>query len=221
MKKKLATAGAILIMAASSHMTQAKDLGVGLKASTLGAGVEVEKRLGANLGLRLGVNYLPINTNFTVDDVRYKAEFSWSSVALLADFYPFSGIFRLSGGVIYNGNTVDITGTPRGNVTIGDHTYPAAGAGTITGSVDFNKIAPYGGIGWSGGGTASGDWSISIDLGVMFQGSPSVSSLTASGALASNSTFSADMEKERADIEDEMDSYRYYPVVAFGLAYHF
>jgi hypothetical protein len=55
----------------------------------------------------------------------------------------------------------------------------------------------------------------------MFQGSPSVSSLSASGSLASNPVFNADLDQERADIKDKMDSFEYYPVVAFAVSYHF
>ncbi len=221
MKKILAAGCAFLFMTTLAHRAAADDFSASLKVSTLGPGVEVQEKFGSNLGLRLDANYLPITTNFTVDSVRYKADFSWKNVSLLADFYPFSGIFRLTGGVFYNGNTVDVTGAPSGTVQIGDHSYSAADVGTISGSLEFNKIVPYAGFGWSGGSTASGDWTISIDIGIMFQGAPSVSNLTASGLLGSSSAFSSDLDKERADIKDEMDSYQYYPVVALGLAYHF
>ena len=221
MRKKCIVWCSLLTITVSSHSAWAGGFSVAPKISTLGPGIEVEQRLGDNLGIRLGVNYLPISTNFTVDDVRYKADFSWKNAALLADFYPFAGMFRLTGGVFYNGNTVDVSGTPSGDVQIGDNTYSASDIGTISGSVDFKKVVPYAGIGWSGGNSSSGGWSLGFDLGVMFQGSPSVGPLQVTGALGSNSTFTADLEKERADIKDEMDTYQYYPVAAFGVAYHF
>lgn len=221
MKKKLAALFVLLFTTASAQQVLAGDFSTGIKISTLGPGIEFQQRFGSTLGFRVGANYLPLTTNFTVDDVRYKADFSWKNASLLADIYPFSGIFRITGGVFYNGNTVDVSGTPTGDVQIGDHTYSSSDVGTITGSVDFKKIVPYAGIGWSGGRASSGDWTFAFDLGIMFQGSPSVSSLTASGGLASETNFSSDLEKERADIKDEMDSYQYYPVVALNLAYHF
>ncbi len=221
MKKKLAALFIMLFTTASAQHALADDFSTGIKISTLGPGIEFQQRFGRTLGVRLGANYLPITTNFTVDDVRYKADFSWKNASLLADVYPFSGIFRITGGVFYNGNTVDVSGTPTGDVQIGGNTYSSSEVGTITGSVDFKKIVPYAGIGWSGGRASNGEWTFAFDLGVMFQGSPSVSRLTASGALGSDADFTTDLEKERADIKDEMDSYQYYPVVALSLAYHF
>jgi len=221
MKKKIAMVSSLFFLAVCSHVASADDFSAGLKVSTLGPGVEVEQRFGTLLGVRLGVNYLPISRNYSVDDIRYDADFSWESASLLADFYPFAGIFRITGGFFYNGNTADVSATPQGDVQIADHTYNAAGIGTITGSVDFNELAPYAGIGWSAGHGASGDWTVSVDLGVMFQGSPSVSSLSASGPLSSDPAFNADLDQERDNIKDKMDSFKYYPVVAFAVSYHF
>ncbi len=221
MKKKFAIVLSLFFLALCSHVACADDFSAGFKISTLGPGVEVEQKFGVLLGVRLGLNYLPITTHFSVDDVRYKADFSWKSASLLADFYPFAGIFRVTGGFFYNGNTVDVSASPQGDVQISDNTYNASDVGTISGSVDFNELAPYLGLGWSAGSGSSGGWTVSVDLGVMFQGSPSVSSLSASGSLSSNPAFNADLDQERDDIKDKMDSFEYYPVVAFAVSYHF
>jgi len=60
---------------------------------------------------------------------------------------------------------------------------------------------------------------VSFDLGVMFQGSASVDDLSASGTLGNNATFNADLEQEKADLEDEMEPYQYYPVLAVSIGY--
>lgn len=221
MKNKFAVMIVLLCMGASSQSAAANDLSTGVKISTLGPGLEIQEKISSMLGVRVGVNYLPFSTSFTIEDVKYKTEFSWKSVSLLADFYPFSGIFRLTGGGFYNGNNVEISATPSEPVKIGNTTYTPAEIGSITGSVDFKKIVPYAGLGWSGGHASSGEWTMSLDLGVMFQGSPSVNNLTASGLLGSDPSFNANLDAERNDIKDEMDSYQYYPVVALALGYHF
>jgi hypothetical protein len=221
MNKRLAAIIAVLCVVASSQGAAANDLSMGLKISTLGPGLEIQEKINNMIGFRLGVNYLPFSTSFTADDVKYKTEFSWKSVSLLADIYPFSGIFRITGGAFYNGNNVEVSATPGEPVKIGDNTYSPAEIGNLTGSVDFKKIVPYAGLGWSGGRASSGEWTMSFDLGVMFQGSPSVNNLSASGLLGSDPSFNADLDAEREDIKDEMDSYQYYPVVAFSLGYHF
>jgi hypothetical protein len=222
MKKKLAAMIALLCVAASSQSAAAgDDVSLGLKLSTLGPGLEIQDKLTNYLGFRLGVNYLPFSASFTIEDVKYKTEFSWKSVSLLADLYPFGGIFRLTGGVCYNGNNVDISASPSESVTIGNNTYSPSDIGSLSGSVDFKKLVPYAGLGWSGGRASSGEWTFSFDLGVLFQGAPSVNNLTASGLLGSDPAFNADLDIERDKIKDKMDPYQYYPVVALALAYHF
>jgi hypothetical protein len=219
MKKKIGVASAMLLMLSLPQIATADDFSTGVKVSTLGPGLEFETRLSENFGIRAGANYLPITVSVTADDIDYDADFSWKTVSVMADIYPFSGIFRITGGLFYNGNDVDVSGTPSDNVNIGNHTYTPAQVGTISGSLGFNTLAPYAGIGWSGGDTTSGNWTISFDLGVMFQGSATVDELSASGLLGSNATFVNDLNQEKADLEDEMEPYQYYPVVAVTLAY--
>ncbi len=220
MKKKIVTTTmALAVVASLPHTVLAAGFGTGIKVSTLGPGVEIEGRMNDNLGLRANANYLPFSVSVTADDVDYDADFSWKSGGAMVDFYPFSGIFRITGGLFYNGNDVDLSATPSSNVTVGDSTYTPAQIGSIDGSLDFNTIAPYAGLGWSGGKAASGNWTVSFDVGVLFQGSPSVDELTASGDLAGNAAFIADLEKEKAEIEDEMEPFQYYPVLALTVSY--
>lgn len=218
MKKIIMTALALAVVVLP-HTVFGAGFGTGIKVSTLGPGVEIEGRMNDNLGLRANANYLPFSVSVSVDDIDYDADFSWKSGGAMVDFYPFSGIFRITGGLFYNGNDVDLSASPNKNVTIGDNTYTPAQIGSIDGSLDFNAIAPYAGFGWSGGKAESGNWTISFDAGVLFQGSPSVDTLSASGELAGSAAFNADLEKEKAEIEDEMEPFRYYPVLALTLSY--
>jgi len=219
MKYKIAATVAAFCLASLPFTAFGAGFGSSVKISTLGPGVELEGRLSDNLGIRGNFNYLPLSVTVSVDDVDYDADFSWKSFGAMVDLYPFSGIFRITGGLYYNGNDVDISATPSDNVTIGDHTYTPSQIGSINGSLGFNTIAPYAGIGWSGGQASSGHWLVNFDLGVLFQGSASVDELYGSGALASSATLNADLEKEKADVEDEMEPYQYYPVISMSLTY--
>lgn len=68
-------------------------------------------------------------------------------------------------------------------------------------------------MGW-GGGAGSG-WSFFADLGVLFQGEPEVS-YRATGAVAQ-----VDIEREKRQIEDDLDEYKLFPVLSVGVAYRF
>ena len=75
-------------------------------------------------------------------------------------------------------------------------------------------------MGW---GNALGEdkrWGFVFDLGVVFQGSPDAD-LTATGPLASDPTFLAELAKEEQQLQDEVDDYEYYPVVSIGVTYKF
>ncbi|MDW7730779.1 MAG: hypothetical protein SCJ94_12395 [Bacillota bacterium] len=195
--------------------------GLGVKASTLGAGIEYERQFNEILGMRLGVNYFQIDSDFDVDDINYDASVDLQSASAVADWYPFAGAFRLTGGIMYNGNETDISATPSRPVTIGDLVFTPQMVGTLQGNVTFNKVSPYAGIGWTNGREKSEGLSIAFDIGVLFQGSPDIENYRATGPLAGNPVFEAELEKEVLKIEDELDSYRYYPVVALTLTYRF
>ena len=61
---------------------------------------------------------------------------------------------------------------------------------------------------------------------MLYQGSPKVSTLTASAPAAlrgieSDPTVEQALEAEKKAIEDELDGYEYYPVVSFTVCYIF
>ncbi len=187
--------------------------------STLGLGAEAGYRVDPHLGLRAGANLLTMNRSFDVDGIDYDADARLLSFGLLGDVYPFPDLgLHLTGGVRLNLNRADVSATPTTAVTIGDTTYSPDQIGTLDGSVEFNRLAPYLGVGWKG---SFGDPNLIVgaDLGVMFQGTPKVS-LSSTGLLTSPQ-LSADLERERAKIEDELEAFRFYPVVGLSVGYRF
>src|SRR3990172_3123187 len=105
MTKKIIVALAILLFSFCTT-GYAQSNSVGLKASTLGIGLEAEKSFSDSIGGRIGVNYFPYNYSGKKDDIEYDFDFNLMSLAALLDWHPFKGSFRLSGGAIYNGNEI-------------------------------------------------------------------------------------------------------------------
>lgn len=199
----------------------AGNAGMAVKASTLGGGVEIERTLSDNLGVRFGVNYFQIDGNVTAGDIKYDASVDLQTAGGFIDLYPFGGAFRLTAGVMYNGNEADITASPASAVTIGNTVYSPQLVGSLKGTVSFNDIAPYAGIGWSSGRGNQAGLSVAFDLGVLFQGSPSLDNYHATGPLAGNAYFQSQLDQEAGKVEDEIDEYQYYPVIALTLTYRF
>lgn len=199
----------------------AGDNGLAVKGSTLGGGIELERTLSDNLGVRLGANYLQFNGDFTAGDIDYESDVNLQTASGLVDWYPFGGAFRVTGGIMFNGNDADIEASPAGPVTIGNVVYSPQMVGSLKGKVTFNDIAPYAGLGWSSGRTNRSGLSVAFDIGILFQGAPSIEDYHATGPLAGNAAFEAQLAKEVAKVEDELDPYQYYPVVALTLTYRF
>ncbi len=211
----------LLLGIAPSAVAGTGDVALGVKGGTLGIGAEVTVGLLPSLNLRTGYNAFNYNGTATKDNIDYDYKLKLGSLPVLVDWHPIpaSG-FRLSTGLVFNNNKVDATGKTKLSYSIGGTTYSSAQLGTLTGNIDFNSTAPYAGIGWGNAVAKGSPLSLSCDVGVLFQGTPKVS-LAASGPIATDATFKANVAKEEATIRDTTDNFKYYPVVSLGLAYRF
>ena len=104
-------------------------------------------------------------------------------------------------------------------MTIGGTTFPAAGAGQVTGEIEFNKFAPYLGVGLEGR-FFNDRFILGTEAGVLFQGRPRVD-LRGDGPLAGDPTFEAALQREEDALRDDLSFFRYYPVVALYAMYRF
>ena len=211
----------LAIILASSSIGLAADYAVTAKVGTLGAGLDLTTGLTDSLNLRLNGNYFTYSREDTIEDVSYDADLNFKSFGLLADWHCFNNGFRITGGVYYNGNKIDSTGIPTaGEYEINGTNYTAADIGTLKTDVELgNQVAPYLGFGWGNAIDKEGHWSFSLDVGVLFVGSPDVSA-SVTGPAAANTAFQNDLEAEVKNIEDDID-FPIYPVVSVGLSYKF
>lgn len=214
---KIALAAAVLL--AGSQSALADGVAVGVKAGTLGAGVELTTNIiPMLLNARIQANGYRYNTTINDTTVNYDAKLKLFSVGALADFYPFAGKFRLTAGAYYNGNKLTITGVPSaGSYVINGTTYTSAQAGSVSGTMDFNKLAPYAGIGWGDAVSSGSPIGFNVDLGVLYQGKPKTT-ISATGAAAG---LAADIAAEKVKLDNDVKNYKFYPVASVGVSYHF
>lgn len=196
------------------------DLTIGPDVSTLGIGLQAGLRFNDHVGARIGGNWFEYDFERSYDDVDYDVDLDLGSPGALLDIYPFGGGFRLSGGVRLNFNRADLTGSPNGGFEIGDTTYSADEIGTLDGGVDFNTLSPYLGLGYAAA-LFDGALELAFDAGTMYHGSPDVSLSASGGSLAGDPAVQADLEEEREAIEDDLDAFRFYPVVGFAITWRF
>jgi len=187
------------------------------RISTLGAGLEVAKGFTPNFGVRAGFNYFSYAYDAKESDISYDFELELKSFAMFADWHPFKGAFRLSGGLLINGNGLTGNAKPTAPVDIGGTDYSLD---SINLDISYNTIAPYVGLGWD---TTFGDddnWGFAFDLGLIYSGSAEAS-LTANGAGTSIAGFEANRKKEQDELQNDLDSLKWWPVVSAGLVYQF
>jgi len=153
-------------------------LGIGVKISLLGAGVEAATPITANSNLRGGFNIFSYDQNFNEDGITYDGQLRLRSAEAHYDWFPFHGSFHVSPGVlVYNGNQVTANASvPGGSTfTLNDTTYTSSPTDPITGTgkVDFIKAGPMFTVGW--GNLLPRNhrhFSFPVELGVIYTGAP-------------------------------------------------
>ena len=205
----------------ASALADTGDIALGIKDSTLGAGAEGIVGILPALNLRAGANALSVDFDINTSDIDYDVNADLLSFPIMLDWYPFkkSG-FRISAGALINKNEADAEASSQATYTIDGTDYSAAQLGTLKAEIDFNEVAPYVGIGWGNALSKDLRWSFTCDFGVVFQGKANID-ISATGPIASDPTFQADLAQEKRDLEDELDKYQYYPVIALGITYKF
>ncbi len=163
--------------------------------------------------------FLSYNRDETVDQITYDGRLKLNSYGLVGDWYPSGGGFRLSVGARRDDNHIDLTGQPSSAVRIGNDVYPAALVGTVYGTVRANRFAPTVSLGY--GGRLAPGLTLAADLGVLFQGTPTVDDYHATGLIASNPAFQSDLDIEKARVEDQVHRYQYWPIAQLQLLYRF
>jgi hypothetical protein len=207
------------LTAGAAAAQEAGGFSFGVTASTLGVGPEVGYRVSKSMGVRANATLFSISHNEDVNDINYDGKLKLKSGGAFLDIYPFGGGFRLTGGARLSDNKIRLIGNPGDIIEIGDHDYTPAEVGVLSGTVEAKSLAPYAGLGW-GAGLGHG-FVLTFDVGVMFQGRPRIDDLTATGTASGNPAFQQDLALEKADIENDINDFKYYPVVSIGGIYRF
>jgi hypothetical protein len=207
--------GALCVCMAAAVPAGATDVAITAKLGSLGLGVEGTFGLTEQFNARLGLNKFTYDRSETVSDVDYDLDLELQSISVLADWHPFRSKFRFTAGLMSNSNEL-VGSSATQNVEINGVNYGTVG---LDAKLDFDSTAPYFGIGWGNAVAADKGWGFNVDLGVMYQGSGSVT-LTATGPDA-GSVPQDELAAEERDFEDDIKGYKYYPVFSFGASYKF
>lgn len=217
----------IVIMSLGSSFQLAKaapgDVALGLKAGTLGAGVEFTIEAADQINFRLGGNYFKLNREVNVEGNDYDLDLKLNSFTALADWFVADSAFRITGGVMINKNGLNGTALPSNTYEIDGTLYTGAEVGVLAADVNFKTLAPYIGIGWGNPLSDDSNWSFSADVGIVFSGKPMLDITSTGGTLSDNAMLLNNIEQAEQSFKDtdEINYLKYYPVISLGINYRF
>ncbi len=218
MRTAILTAAALLALPAAASAQPFELDYVGARAGSMGLGGEVGFELLPGLSGRIVANSYDFSYDTEASGVNYEGDLSLGTFGAQLDFQPIPLVpLYLTGGIYRNGNEVSVTGRPTTATQIGNTVYSPAQIGTLTSTVTFDDWAPYAGLGLRFG---FGPAEMALEGGVLRQGEPQAA-LSATGLLASDPAFRADLARESAALVDELDEFELYPVVNLSLRFKF
>lgn len=204
------------------------DLGMAVRAGTLGAGLELDLGLSPAFGMRIGFAGFNIDHNIDTSDVDYDGRLKLRTVTGLLDWYVLSGGFHLTAGVAGNDTKLDVVGRPsRGTYTIDGNTYSSSQLGSLSGQLKFgDSVSPYLGFGWGNPAGESSRVHFLFDVGAIYGGAPTVTLSAQCGPAAPTgssvcSQAQSDVVSEEAKLRHKADILRWYPVVSLGIGVRF
>lgn len=205
-------------LAGAAQEGSAGGVGLTVKLGTLGGGLEATVGASDYLGFRLGANMMSAGPSIERDEGTIKTDLDWLSYGALVDLHVFGGGFRVTGGGLINKNKFKLSADLTESVTLDGKHYELS---DLNGQVTFGELAPYVGIGYGNAVGADGRWHFACDFGVMFQGEPKVEARATASDSRLQPLVDEALKREVADIQDDANAFKYYPVISVGVSYRF
>jgi hypothetical protein len=215
-------------------------VGIGVKAGSLGIGIQGAVRVAPRVAVRGGFNFFNYSHTFDQDGTAYDAKLKLQSIEAALDLGVGGGVRFSPGLLLRNNNHLDaILSVPGGQTfTLGGTTYQSQSGTPLggTGLIDFKKVAPVLGIGF-GSLVPRSDrhFTAVFDLGVVFEGQPKVALALSGNACLVNPNGStgqcspvnslpgvaANIADEQVKVGNDLKILKLYPVVSFGVGWKF
>jgi len=224
MKFKILKA-ALAVSALLASGGAAADFGVGLKAGTLGLGVEGRWDPAIPwFDVRVGLNSYEYDTSGDQAGINYDGTLKLDNYYLTGNFkFPLSP-FRFTVGAFSNGNELQLLSqsTDGGSYVIGGIPFDAASVGSLRSTTSFGSTAPYAGFGFDF--ELFGKAGLNLDFGVLWQDEPTVTLEATNWQNLSpieQAILGPALDNERDELEDEMSDFKAWPVLSLTFVYNF
>jgi hypothetical protein len=224
----------VLIMFKKAIFTAAAAL---ICSSTFAQSGEVYGGLGGNLGYGLNIGYaMPLSENWVgradfagglsltkngiTNGNAYTGKFTNNREGLFADYFPFGGKFRLTGGLTFNQTDIklNVNGSSASTVTVNGKSVSTAG-NYYNVNVTFPSTTPFLGLGWGHHRlqTDTG-WGFFTELGFNIGRFTATSS---TNLVGQNGITQTDVNAENQKITDSLSKLSVLPSFSIGASYKF
>jgi len=207
-----AFAAALAALPAAARADLFSSVSYGVHTSTIGTGITLEKPLLYDFSLRLETGTLSTSQQFSYDGNPYTSTNHYGNVAVIGDYRPYAGRYRISGGLVFGNDRIDnVARAENATLRVGNGVYPVSGTGRVSGRVSFSRPSIYAGVG-TGTGLIKG-LALTFDAGALVRNGTATANAT--GPLANDPAFRADLERLR----NEQRTHVVVPVFSVGLVY--
>jgi hypothetical protein len=211
-------------------------IGIGVKMSTLGVGIEVATPLARKFNVRGGFNMFRYSRLITNDGIQYDGHLQFQSAEAHLDWFLLGGLHISPGILFYNGNQLTATASvPAGQTfSVGGTSYESDPTAPITGTgkLDFVKVSPSIMVGIGNLIPRNGrHYSFLFEVGGAYQGSARVAlnlagnvcdtTGTTCRAISSDATVLANIQAQQVKIQNDVNPYRFFPVISLGVGFNF
>lgn len=197
----------------------------GVRAGTLGVGLEMRRALTNRVALRLGAGWFDYGTEIDASGIDYDVDFTVGGLTAGLDWHPFANGVHLSAGALLNLFEIEGTARPTGGTFDFDGTaYPVEDVGSVRATASFDDVAPYLGVGYAHAPRGSRGWTFAVGAGVAFAGSPRFTLDVACAAdlpTAACDQLQEDAAAEARAAEADVDDYELFPILTIGLSRRF
>jgi hypothetical protein len=205
----------LLAQDATESKKNTSGFAVGVKAGTTGLGIEGMYNINDYFTVRAHYSKFSDSFEESSDDIDFNLDADLGMAGVLVDLHPFGGFFRLSVGLMSNGNKFAGVATPNESFEIGEGEYTSDEIGELSSLIEFKSTVPYVGLGW--GRTTKEGLGFNFEIGAMLQDTPKITLSTTSSVAG----LQDDLALEEQDFQESVEDFKFWPVVAMGVTYRF
>jgi hypothetical protein len=209
---------------------------VGMRFGLGGVGFDVATPLvPQRLNLRGGASFFSYSpSTISVDNLNVNGSLKLQNASVMADFFPFRGRFRVSGGMtIYNSTGLNAAlSVPTGqSISVGGTSYYSDPSAPLSGTGAFTfggKTAGRVSIGTGNMLPKKGRFTFESEIGVQFFSEPTVAytftgegcATYVAGVYSNCGTIpTANVTSEQQKLQNDLTDLKYFPILSVGLSY--